>query len=68
MHPPAKSSQILPPARRAASEDEWGARDVFVSWMRRRNRPDVLGHRAGVAVTRYSSRSAFSSRKLFALA
>ena len=48
MHPPAKSSQILPLARRTLSEDEWGAGDVFVSWFQRRNWPDVPGNRASV--------------------
>src|ERR1017187_6567079 len=47
MHPPAKSSQIPPPARRTSSEDERGADDV-VSWLQRWNRPDVLGNCASV--------------------
>src|SRR5674476_199389 len=48
MHPPAKSSQIPPPARRTSSEDEREEGDVLVSWLQRRKRPDVLGNRASV--------------------
>src|SRR5256885_2205058 len=48
MHPPAKSSPIPPLAGRILSDDVWGAEDVFVSRLRRRNRSDVLSNRASV--------------------
>src|ERR1035438_10104885 len=39
---------MLPLARKTLSEDEWGAEDVFVSWLQRGNRPDELANRASV--------------------